>query len=112
MIGDVGQDHRRRSVWLARHMRGDVGQVLCSVVWSIQKKVHLGNKKIENAVFAALPRPLATMSVHQKIILAHTLNFPDVMNKTKKESTTKDQLQQHAVQKRCDSEMPTEKNSA
>jgi len=75
-------------------------------------KVHLGNKKFENAVFAALPRPLATMSVHQKIILAHTLNSPDVMNKTKKESTPKDQHRQHAVQKRCDSEMPTEKNSA
>ena len=33
MKGDVGQVHRRRSVWLARHMRGDVGQVWCSVVW-------------------------------------------------------------------------------
>ena len=78
----------------------------------IKKKVHLGNKKFENAVFAALPRPLATMSVHQKIFLAHTLNSPDLMNKTKKESTPKDQHRQHAVQKRCDSEMPTEKNSA
>ena len=37
MIGDVGQVHRRRSAWLASHMRGDVGQVLCSVVWCAAK---------------------------------------------------------------------------
>ena len=60
-------------------------------------------------MFAALPRPLATMIVHQKIILELTLNSSDVMNKTKKESTPKDQHRQHAVQKCCDSEMPTEK---
>ena len=77
-----------------------------------QKKKAFWWEKFENGVFAALPRPLATMSIHQKIFLAHTLNSPDLMNKTKKESTPKDQHRQHAVQKRCDSEMPTEKNSA
>ena len=38
--------------------------------------MHLGNKKFENAVFAALPRPLATMSVHQKNNFDTHFEFP------------------------------------
>ena len=40
------------------------------------KKVQLGNKKIESAVFAALLRPIATMSVRQKNVFGTYFEFP------------------------------------